>query len=107
MKEGLERNCFFGVLYSSCSVSFSDIGWFIKFEVKNSENIEFFDLILDDDDIVEFECFEFNYKEVRGENRGVLYEEGDMFRLIVYMFWYMLVYFVIVNKLGEFDDIRY
>jgi len=41
LKEGLERNRLFGVSHSSCSVSFSDAGRFTKFEVKNSENIDF------------------------------------------------------------------
>jgi len=107
LKEGLERNRLFGVSHSSCSVSFSDAGRFTKFEVKNSENIELFDLTLDDDDIAELERLESNYKEVRGENRGVPYEEGDTFRLTAHMFRHTLAYFVIANKLGELDDIRY
>ena len=90
LKEGLERNRLFGVSHSSCSVSFSDAGRFTKFEVKNSENIELFDLTLDDDDIAELERLESNYKEVRGENRGVPYEEGDTFRLTAHMFRHTL-----------------
>lgn len=107
LKEGLGRNRLFGVSHSSCSVSFSDAGRFTKFEIKNKENTELFDLTLDNDDIAELERLESNYKEVRGENRGVPYEEGDTLRLTAHMFRHTLAYFVIANKLGELDDIRY
>lgn len=107
LEEGLKNNRLFGVSPSSCSVSFSNSGRFTKFEVKNKENAELFDLTLDSEDIAELERLESNYKGVRGKNRGIPYEPGDKLRLTAHMFRHTLAYFVIANKLGELDDIRY
>ncbi|TMO54636.1 hypothetical protein [Pseudoalteromonas phenolica] len=107
LKEGLRANRLLGVSHSNSSVSFSDSGRFTNFEIKNKENTKLFDLTLDNEDIAELERLESNYKEVRGRNRGVPYEAGDTLRLTAHMFRHTLSYFVIANKLGELDDIRY
>ncbi|WJG08950.1 tyrosine-type recombinase/integrase [Aliiglaciecola sp. LCG003] len=107
LEEGLKKNRLFGVSHSSCSVSFSNSGRFTDFEIKSNEYAELFDLTLDSEDIAELERLESNYKAVRGENRGIPYEEGDILRLTAHMFRHTLAYFVISNKLGELDDIRY
>ena len=107
LKEGLKKNQLFGVSHSSCSVSFSNSGRFTKFEIKNGEHAELFNLTVDNEDIAELERLESNYKAVRGDKRGVPYEEGDTLRLTAHMFRHTLAYFVIANKLGELDDIRY
>ena len=107
LKEGLKRNRLFGVSHSSGSVSFSNAGRFTRFEIKNSEHAELFNLTVDNEDIAELERLESNYKAVRGDERGVPYEEGDTLRVTAHMFRHTLAYFVIANKLGELDDIRY
>ena len=107
LKEGLKKNRLFGVSHSSCSVSFSDSGRFTDFEIKSNKNVKLFDLTLDSEDIAELERLESNYKAVRGDERGKPYEDGDTLRLTAHMFRHTLAYFVIANKLGELDDIRY
>ncbi|MBU2878712.1 MULTISPECIES: tyrosine-type recombinase/integrase [Aliiglaciecola] len=107
LKEGLKKNRLFGVSHSSGSVSFSNSGRFTKFEIKNSEHAELFNLTVDNEDIAELERLESNYKAIRGDKRGVPYEEGETLRLTAHMFRHTLAYFVIANKLGELDDIRY
>jgi hypothetical protein len=107
LQEGLKKKQLFGVSHSSCSVSFSNSGRFTKFKIKNSEHAETFDLTVDNEDIADLERLESNYKAVRGDKRGVPYEEGDTLRLTAHMFRHTLAYFVIANKLGELDDIRY
>ena len=64
-------------------------------------------LSLTEEDISELERLESNYKSIRGQERGAPYEVGDIFRLTAHMFRHTLAYFVIANKLGELDDIRY
>ena len=107
LMEGLKKNRLFGVSHSSGSVSFSISGRFTKFEIKNSEHAELFNLTVDNEDIAELERLESNYKAIRGDKRGVPYEEGETLRLTAHMFRHTLAYFVIANKLGELDDIRY
>lgn len=107
LEQGLKNKRLFGVSHSSCSVSFSNSGRFTDFEIKSNEYAELFDLTLDSEDIAELERLESNYKAIRGENRGKPYEDGDTLRLTAHMFRHTLAYFVIANKLGELDDIRY
>ena len=47
LMEGLKKNRLFGVSHSSGSVSFSISGRFTKFEIKNSEHAELFNLTVD------------------------------------------------------------
>lgn len=105
--EGLKMGKLFGVSHSVSSISFSVGGRFKDFEVPNNKYSNLFNLTLTSDDIDELDRVESNYQTTRGKKRGEQYKEGDQFILGKHKFRHTLAYFVIANKLGELDDIRY
>ncbi|WP_065979676.1 hypothetical protein [Pseudoalteromonas lipolytica] len=107
LTEGLKMERLFGVAHSTSSVSFCLGGRFEGFEVPDNKYKSLFNLTLTPEDIEELDRLESNYKATRGELRGVPYQEGEQFILGKHKFRHTLAYFVIANKLGELDDIRY
>lgn len=108
LKKGLEENRLFGVSNSYSSISFANKGRFAKFhEYPNDLYGNTLQITITREDISELERVNANYKEIKGKERGIPYKEGDFFRLTAHMFRHTLAYFVIANKLGELEDIRY
>ena len=108
LRKGLEDNRLFGVSASYSSISFSEKGRFTKFQESPNDVYNNPLLIkITEKDISELERVNANYKEIRGKDKGVPYKVGDVFRLTAHMFRHTLAYFVIANKLGELEDIRY
>ncbi len=108
LQKGLEENRLFGVSASYSSISFADKGRFTKFhEPPNDLYGNTLSIVITHSDISELERVNANYKEIKGKEKGIPYEEGDIFRLTAHMFRHTLAYFVIANKLGELEDIRY
>lgn len=108
LKKGLEENRLFGVSDSYSSISFANKGRFAKFHQSPNDLYDnTLNFVITRDDIYELERVNANYKEIKGKEKGIPYEEGDIFRLTAHMFRHTLAYFVIANKLGELEDIRY
>lgn len=105
LKGGLEEQRLFGTVSSSTSISYAKAGRFTKFEVKSPHFYRHLDLTITADDLAELERLDLNYSQIRGENRAKPYCIGDTLRISNHMFRHTFAYFVVANKLGEFDDI--
>eukprot|EP01093_Parvamoeba_rugata_P015090 TRINITY_DN5158_c0_g1_i1.p2 TRINITY_DN5158_c0_g1~~TRINITY_DN5158_c0_g1_i1.p2 ORF type:complete len:573 (-),score=51.02 TRINITY_DN5158_c0_g1_i1:239-1957(-) len=105
VKVGKENKRLFGIVTSACSISYSNSGRFQKFEVKSPYFKKKFDLTITDKSLEELNRLEQNYSQIRGSNRGKPYKKGDTLRLTNHMFRHTFAYFVVANKLGEFEDI--
>lgn|GEM_PF-670263 len=60
-------------------------------------------------DMVQLEEMECNYRSVAGNsgNRGKPYRVGDPFNLTAHQFRHTFAWFIIANRLGDLDDIKY
>lgn len=105
IKVGMSENRLFGISSSANSISYAKSGRFEKFEIKSPHFKSKFDLTVTDKSLEELNRLEQNYSQIRGLHRGKLYIEGDTLRLTNHMFRHTFAYFVVANKLGEFDDI--
>lgn len=105
LKFGLEQNLLFGTVSSAASISFAKSGRFADFKVNSPHFIKHWDLTITDEAIEELERLDLNYSQMRGEDRGKPYDVGDLLRISAHMFRHTFAYFVVANKLGEFDDV--
>lgn len=105
LKFGLEQDLLFGTVSSAASISFAKSGRFSEFEVKSPYFIKYWDLTITNEAIEELERLDLNYSQIRGKDRGKPYSVGDLLRLSAHMFRHTFAYFVVANKLGEFDDV--
>lgn len=104
---GLKDNKLFGVAHSMKSISFSEDGRFADFDDTDGTPHEMFNITLTDYDIEQLEQLECNYKAVKGSDRGKPYSVGDKIRITPHMFRHTFAWFIIANRLGELDDIKY
>jgi len=102
---GIEENRLFGIQSSAFSVGYVKSGRFEDFEVKSPYFKDKFDLTVTQESVQELERLDQNYSKVRGSDRGQPYSVGDTLRLSNHMFRHTFAYFVVANKLGEFEDI--
>ena len=105
LKVGLENKRLFGTVSSSTSISYAKAGRFTKFEVRSPHFRELLNLVVTTDILEELERLDLNYSQIRGKDRAKPYRVGDKLRLSNHMFRHTFAYFVVANKLGEFDDI--
>lgn len=104
---GLKENKLFGVAHSMKSISFSEDGRFAEFDDTDGTPHEMFNMTVTELDIEQLEQLECNYKAVKGEDRGKPYSIGDQIRITPHMFRHTFAWFIIANRLGELDDIKY
>lgn len=105
LKVGLENKRLFGTVSSSTSISYAKAGRFTKFEVRSPHFRDRLNLVVTTDILEELERLDLNYSQIRGKDRAKPYRVGDKLRLSNHMFRHTFAYFVVANKLGEFDDI--
>lgn len=104
---GLKENKLFGVAHSMKSISFSEDGRFADFDNTDGTAHEMFNISLSELEIDQLEQLECNYKRLKGPDRGKPYSVGDQIRISAHMFRHTFAWFIIANRLGELDDIKY
>ena len=102
LKVGLSQNRLFG-LKNKITPSFNVGGDYMEFRFNHS----IMNLTLTAEDIQQLERTDSNNKSYQGESRGVPYEVGDVFNLTAHMFRHTFAWFIMANRLGELDDIKY
>ncbi|MEI6002440.1 integrase [Paraburkholderia bengalensis] len=72
-------------------------------------NLSHYRIPVTDADMVQLEEMECNYRSVAGNsgNRGKPYRVGDPFNLTAHQFRHTFAWFIIANRLGDLDDIKY
>lgn len=72
-------------------------------------NLAHYRISVTDADMVQLEEMECNYRSVAGNsrNRGKPYRVGDQFNLTAHQFRHTFAWFIIANRLGDLDDIKY
>ena len=104
---GLSSNLLFGLRVTVSSINF------VRY-TKGNDGIEALDLgayriRVTAEDIAQLEQMECNYKSVAANsgNRGTPYAVGDYFNLTAHQFRHTFAWFIIANRLGDLDDIKY
>jgi len=103
--DGLKNNFLFGCQLTT-SVGFIDP----DSTVKNSGlYLKKHQYRLSENDIVQLESLNCNNKSVSHVSglRGVPYQVGDLFNLTSHQFRHTFAWFIIANRLGDLDDIKY
>ncbi|MBA6398919.1 hypothetical protein [Colwellia sp. BRX10-4] len=104
---GLAEKKLFGVAHSMKSISFSNDGRFASFDDTSGTPHEMLNISIEDCDIEQLERLECNFKNNKGKDRGIAYSVGDKIRISAHMFRHTFAWFIIANRLGELDDIKY
>lgn len=109
LKQGLIDNLLFGVNESLMSIKFTSQGLSNSKDKSKRGSFTFqnFNLTLSEDDVLQLEMMKCNYKAIKGHNRGIKYQTGDQLNLTPHMFRHTFAWFIIANRLGELDDIKY
>lgn len=107
MQHGLNNRLLFGLRFSLASASFN-------LYTKASDGIRSLQLkkyriAVDDADISQLDHMECNYQSVCRTSglRGKRYVEGDYFNFSSHQFRHTFAWFIIANRLGDLDDIKY
>jgi hypothetical protein len=66
-----------------------------------------YDVYVTEEDIEQLENTESNIKSLTGKDKGEPYQIGDIFRLSAHMFRHSFAWFIMANRLGTLDDIKY
>ncbi len=104
---GIENNRLFGIQHTSHTVRFihaargSDTG--------GSVSLERHKIKVTAQDIEQLEKMGCNYQSVSQNSgkRGLKYKVGDFFNLTAHQFRHTFAWFIIANRLGDLDDIKY
>ena len=107
LHQGIAENSMF-----SPSYYFGGCGFF---RVSKRPNYSTFDITnhfkisVDNNDIQQLERLGCNYQSIshNNTNRGKPYSPGDIFNFTPHQFRHTFAWFIIANRLGELDDIRY
>jgi len=104
---GLADRLLFGVRFSKMSVSF------IRYPHSSSSNsflkLSRYAFAVSSTDIAQLEQMECNYRSVSGmsKDRGKPYQLGDFFKPTAHQFRHTFAWFIVANRLGDIDDIKY
>ncbi|MUK50771.1 hypothetical protein [Aliivibrio fischeri] len=100
---GLRQNNLFSFAVSSTSVSFNYV-----VDMKNTMlSLSKYKILLDENDIAQLDKLGCNFISTGGNNRGVPYKVGDTFYFTPHKFRHTFAWFIVANRLGDLDDIKY
>lgn len=107
LEQGVIENSMFSPNYYLCGCGFFRIAKrpnYSAFDITN-----YFRIPVDSHDIDQLERLGCNYQSVSpsSKNRGKPYFPGDIFNFTPHQFRHTFAWFIIANRLGELDDIRY
>ena len=104
---GLSECSIFGVSPSKKSCGFSSHAKSIKTGFNNINHM--FSIAVTDDDIAELERMGCNYQSVGSNHKKFKqpYSVGDFFNFTAHQFRHTFAWFIIANRLGDLDDIKY
>lgn len=91
-----------------CSVSALSAQFAHSAETKNSMlELNRYKILLEEHDVFQLEQLGCNYISSSGKYRGMPYVEGDTFKLSSHKFRHTFAWFIVANRLGDLDDIKY
>lgn len=107
LEHGLANRLLFGVRFSNMSVSFivhphsSQSSTFLR--------LSRYEFALSSSDLTQLEQMGCNYRSVSGmsKERGKHYRVGDFFKPTAHQFRHTFAWFIVANRLGDIDDIKY
>jgi hypothetical protein len=100
---GLRENKLFSCSVSSLSSQFS-----LSIDTKNTKlDICRYQIPLEEKDIFQLEQLGCNFISSSGKNRGIPYVSGDTFKFSAHKFRHTFAWFIVANRLGDLDDIKY
>ncbi|MCC3859113.1 site-specific integrase [Vibrio parahaemolyticus] len=103
LEQGLAENLLFGVSPSIGTANFTKA----KINSDNKFGLSGFNIPLTIKDVFQLESLDCNYQAILGKRRGKPYKAGDIFNLTAHQFRHTFAYFIIANRLGDLDDIKY
>lgn len=100
---GLNKSYLFGVSVSALSVHYTNMG------SGSDSHFEFcgYTIPVTEKDIYQLNGLGCNYKSVTGDKRGEPYRTGDIFVFSPHKFRHTFAWFIVANRLGDLDDIKY
>tara|TARA_R110001606_G_scaffold393172_1_gene562855 strand:- start:819 stop:2870 length:2052 start_codon:yes stop_codon:yes gene_type:complete len=110
LTHGLKEKFLFGVADNLTSINFTEakLGISSSSPLKDPKfSLHLFAFTMTPQDIDQLESLGCNYKAVRGKNKGIKYNEGELFRITPHMLRHNFAWFIIANRLGELDDIKH
>ena len=104
---GLSNRTLFGVLPHKKSCEFSSNTKSTKHGFNNINNM--FSIRVSEHDIAELERMECNYQSVSSNHKNFKkpYKVGDLFNFTAHQFRHTFAWFIVANRLGDLDDIKY
>ncbi|PSV62102.1 hypothetical protein C9J48_13885 [Photobacterium profundum] len=113
LEDGMKQDKLFGVIPSVRSVRFTDncepkVG--SRKGTPGKENrFSFLEyrFELSERDIQQLDMLNCNYRGMLGKKRRTRYKHGDEFTLTPHQFRHTFAWFIIANRLGDLDDIKY
>ena len=107
LQVGIKRNSLFNFKIN-LSVSYCEEVKDVTFDVdKHGNMFHLYDISVTEEDIEQLENTESNIKALTGKDKGEPYQIGDIFRLSAHMFRHTFAWFIMANRLGTLDDIKY
>lgn len=111
LEDGIKQNKLFGVIPSQRSIRFTDN---CKLNTRSNSpgkdgtfNLNEYRFELSEPDIQQLDMMNCNYKGMSGESHRKRYRAGDRFNITTHQFRHTFAWFIIVNRLGDLDDIKY
>lgn len=113
LEDGMKQDKLFGVIPSVSSIRFTDICKPKAESQKNTTgkegrfNFLEYRFELSERDIQQLNMLNCNYQGIMGKKRRIRYKQGDEFHLTPHQFRHTFAWFIIANRLGDLDDIKY
>lgn len=111
LEDGIKQNWLFGVVLSQRAVRFTD--W-CKLNTRSNSpgkdgtyNLNEYRFELSERDIQQLDMMNCNYQGMLGKSRRTRYRVGDKFNITPHQFRHTFAWFIIANRLGDLDDIKY
>lgn len=111
LEDGIKQNKLFGIIPSQRSIRFTDK---CKLNTRSNSpgkdgrfNLNEYRFELSERDIQQLDMMNCNYQGMVGKSRRTRYMAGDKFNLTPHQFRHTFAWFIIANRLGDLDDIKY
>ncbi len=107
LEHGLKDRFLFGVRFSAGSATF--INYTKSSGSASHLCLARYEVALSAQDVLQLEQLECNYRPTAyfAEKRGLPYLVGDVFKPTAHQFRHTFAWFVVANRLGDIDDIKY
>jgi hypothetical protein len=105
--DGLAERRLFGVRFTVASAAF--LKGSASYKDDATMSFAHYEIPVSEQDIEQLEKMECNYQSVMhgGGRRGRPYSVGDFFRFTAHQFRHTFAWFIVANRLGDLDDIKY